>query len=156
MDDAVKKSRTTKGRATPAVKPESGSVTSGSKASAGAPAAGAAAKRVRKAAPKATVATNAAAVSADASAGKPAARQKPASQPAARKPKLVRGSFAVPKDEYAALAELKQTCLKDGVAVKKSQLLRVAITLLRELDSARLGQMVAALPATAARRKKNK
>lgn len=73
------------------------------------------------------------------------------------KAKLIRGSFTLPKAEYAVLAELKGACLKNGLAVKKNQLLRVGIALLRECDSARLGDMVAALPSVTPKpAKKNK
>jgi hypothetical protein len=74
-----------------------------------------------------------------------------------RKRRLVRASFALPKQDHALLAELKEACRKDGIAVKKSQLLRVALGLLRQADRAGLAQMVAQLPATKpARRGKGK
>jgi hypothetical protein len=70
-----------------------------------------------------------------------------------RKAKLVRAGFALTKDDHAALAGLKAACLQDGAPVKKSQLLRVAIGLLRQVDTAAIGQMVAALPPTKKGRK---
>jgi hypothetical protein len=70
-----------------------------------------------------------------------------------RKARLVRGSFALSKDDHAALAELKKTLLQGGASVKKSQLLRVAIGLLRQVDTAGIAQMVAALPPTKKARK---
>lgn len=51
----------------------------------------------------------------------------------ARKPKLIRDSFTMPEEEYAALGEMKKACLKAGVPVKKSELLRVAVSLLRKM-----------------------
>lgn len=44
-----------------------------------------------------------------------------------KKEKLVRDSFTMPDSEYALIAELKKRCLAQGVAVKKSELLRAAI-----------------------------
>jgi hypothetical protein len=65
-----------------------------------------------------------------------------------RKSRLVRASFALPKEDHALLDDLKEACKQDGIAVKKSQLLRVALGLLRQCDRAGLAQMVAQLPAT--------
>jgi hypothetical protein len=65
----------------------------------------------------------------------------------------VRAGFALPKMDHATLAELKTACRQDGAPVKKSQLLRVAIALLRELDRGALAQMVQALPPTKKARK---
>lgn len=56
----------------------------------------------------------------------------------AKKPKLVRDSFTMPEEEYAALGEMKKACSKAGVAVKKSELLRVAVSLLRKMDTMEL------------------
>lgn len=107
---------------------------------------GAPAAPLAKVAPKRAI--KKAAVASTVPVAKPA--EKAADKPAAKagKPKLVHGTFALPKDEYAALGELKKTCQSNGVPVKKSQLLRVAIWLLRELDATRLAPMVAALPPT--------
>jgi hypothetical protein len=67
--------------------------------------------------------------------------------------KTVRDSFAVPKDDHATLAALKEACRAHGVRAKKNQLLRVAIGLLRDVEPARLAQLVAALPPTARKKK---
>lgn len=67
--------------------------------------------------------------------------------------KTVRDSFAVPKDDHATLAALKEACRAHGVKAKKNQLLRVAIGLLREVEPARLAQLVAALAPTARKKK---
>jgi hypothetical protein len=72
-----------------------------------------------------------------------------------KKPKLVRDSFTMPEEEYAALGEMKKTCLKAGVAVKKSELLRVAVSLLRKMDMPELQQALDALtPVKAGRPRK--
>lgn len=74
-----------------------------------------------------------------------------------RKPKLVRDSFTMPEDEYIVLGDVKKACLKAGVAVKKSELLRVGVSLMRGLDIETLKGLVSALPALkAGRPKKNK
>jgi hypothetical protein len=73
----------------------------------------------------------------------------------ARKPKLVRDSFTMPEEEYAALGEMKKACIKAGVAVKKSELLRVAVSLLRGMDMSDLQQALDALtPVKAGRPRK--
>ena len=71
-----------------------------------------------------------------------------------RKPKLVRDSFTMPEDEYAALGDVKKACLKAGMAVKKSELLRVGVSLVRQLDVEKLKEIVASLPVLKAGRPK--
>ena len=73
----------------------------------------------------------------------------------ARKPKLVRDSFTMPEEEYAALGEMKKACIKAGVAVKKSELLRVAVSLLHRMDMLNLQQALDGLtPVKAGRPRK--
>ncbi|MBE7941831.1 hypothetical protein IM725_14720 [Ramlibacter aquaticus] len=48
-------------------------------------------------------------------------------EPKARKPKLVRDSFTIPKDEYAALDVLKARSARLGRAMKKSEVLRAGL-----------------------------
>jgi flagellar basal body-associated protein FliL len=85
------------------------------------------------------------------------APSEPSGTAPARKRRLVRASFALPRQDHELLAELKQACRQDGIAVKKSQLLRVALGLLRQTDRAEVKQMLAQLPATKpARRGKGK
>ncbi|WP_353622659.1 hypothetical protein [Burkholderia sp. THE68] len=62
----------------------------------------------------------------------------------AKKEKVVRDSFTMPKSDYAKLASLKQKCLANGVRVKKSELLRAALAM---LDSAPEKRIVAAIKA---------
>jgi hypothetical protein len=153
MKNAVKKPEAAKGRTAqdaPAVTCTGKAASAPAKVS-GRAATGAATKN---AAPKGGVQANSAPAS---GAANSAVETRPQPQTPPGKAKLIRGSFSLPKPEYAVLAELKDACLKNGLAVKKNQLLRVGIALLRECDSARLGEMVAALPAvTAKRAKKNK
>jgi hypothetical protein len=95
-------------------------------------------------------------------AKKPVAKQPVAKKPVAKaavevkapaapkvkvhKPKLVRDSFTMPDDEYAVLGMVKKACLKAGVEVKKSELLRAGVSLLKQLDLAALKQVLAGLP----------
>lgn len=51
-----------------------------------------------------------------------------------KKPKLVRDSFTMPKDEFAAIAGLKLRAGKWGRAVKKSELIRAGIKALAAMS----------------------
>lgn len=62
------------------------------------------------------------------------------------KQKLIRDSFTIPKNEYAVLDELKQRCLRSGRAVKKSEILRAGISLLKLLSDAALLAALEAVP----------
>jgi hypothetical protein len=62
------------------------------------------------------------------------------------RPSLVRDSFTMPEQEYAVLAEVKQACLRAGIEVKKSELLRIGVALLGQLDLPTLKHVLAALP----------
>jgi hypothetical protein len=73
----------------------------------------------------------------------PAAAPTPVSKEAKpRKPKLVRDSFTMPKDEYAAIDALKQRAATLAHPAKKSELLRAALKLLAGLSD---GALLAAL-----------
>ena len=77
------------------------------------------------------------------SAPAPAAERSPAD---AARPLLVRDSFTMPEREYAVLLEVKQACLRAGIDVKKSELLRIGVALLGQLDVTALQGVLAALP----------
>jgi hypothetical protein len=62
------------------------------------------------------------------------------------RPKLVRDSFTMPEQEYAVLGTVKQACLKAGFEVKKSELLRIGVALLGQLDIAALRAVLGSLP----------
>lgn len=86
----------------------------------------------------------------------PAPTRKAVARPAAKaverapvqdaRPVLVRDSFTMPEGEYAVLLEVKQACLRAGIDVKKSELLRIGVALLGQLDVATLQGVLAALP----------
>lgn len=64
----------------------------------------------------------------------------------AKKPKLVRDSFTIPKAEFVVIDELKTRCLAWGQSYKKSELLRAGIKLLASLDDAALQTALAQVP----------
>ena len=70
----------------------------------------------------------------------PAERGKP------KKVKLVRDSFTMPETEHAVLGQVKKACLKAGVEIKKSELLRIGVTLISGLNIASLKGALATLP----------
>lgn len=72
-----------------------------------------------------------------------------ASRPAksnAKKPKLVRDSFSIPKDEFAAIDALKTRAIALGTSVKKSELLRAGLMALQGLGDAAFKAALAAVP----------
>ena len=71
-----------------------------------------------------------------------------------RKAKLVRDSFTMPEAEYAVLGLVKKACLKAGIDVKKSQLLRIGLALLNQADVPTLKKMISELPPLKAGRPK--
>ena len=105
-------------------------------------------------APKAPKASKAAkpakkAAAEKAPASKPATATKPAkavaavkptkaTEPKGKKPKLVRDSFTIPKDEYAVLDTLKDRATALAHPVKKSELLRAGLHALAAMDDTAL------------------
>lgn len=74
---------------------------------------------------------------------KPAAKTSAKSVPKhvekkSKRVRVVRDSFTMPQDEYQKIAEIKSTCLKAKMHVKKSEVLRAGLKVLAGLDSARL------------------
>ena len=63
-----------------------------------------------------------------------------------RKTKLVRDSFTMQEQEYQILSDIKRAFKVEGATVKKSELMRVAVSLLPAHDLATLKVMVARLP----------
>ena len=97
----------------------------------------------------------AAARSTPASAVEPKAPRTPAAKAAApeeqvrekaRKSRLVRDSFTMPEHEYEVLGQVKKSCLKAGFDIKKSELLRIGVALISQLDLATLQNVLASLP----------
>ncbi len=65
----------------------------------------------------------------------------------AKKPKLVRDSFTIPKLEYLVLEELKQRSGKLGNSIKKGELIRAGIKALAAMSDASLLAALKAVPA---------
>ena len=63
-----------------------------------------------------------------------------------KKPKLVRDSFTIPKDEYAVIETLKQRAATPTQPVKKSELLRAGLKVLAGLSDAALRSALQAVP----------
>jgi len=59
------------------------------------------------------------------------------------KVKVVRDSFTMPQNDYAKIGELKQVCLKAGLQVKKSELLRAGLHALSKLSATQLKLAIA-------------
>ena len=70
-------------------------------------------------------------------------KAKKESNKAGNKLKVVRDSFTMPQNDYAKIGELKQVCLKAGMHVKKSELLRAGLHALGKLSVVQLKQAVA-------------
>jgi hypothetical protein len=87
---------------------------------------------------------------------KPRSVAKPAVAPKEKikKIKLVRDSFTMPEAEYAGLGMVKKACLKAGFEVKKSELLRVGVALLQDIDVLKLKAILGNLPPLKAGRPK--
>jgi hypothetical protein len=81
-------------------------------------------------------------------ANKPAqTKAKPATEQKIKKPKLVRDSFTFPKDEYQAIAGLKQKALGLNHSVKKSEILRAGLMLLNGLQDKAFISALSKVPA---------
>lgn len=63
-----------------------------------------------------------------------------------KKPKLVRDSFTIPKNEYAAIDALKSRAIALGTSVKKSELLRAGLVALQGLSDAAYKAALSAVP----------
>jgi hypothetical protein len=74
--------------------------------------------------------------------------------PKVKKAKLVRDSFSMPEAEYAVLGAVKKACLKAGIEVKKSELLRIGVALIQKMDVSALKGVLATLPPLKAGRPK--
>lgn len=57
----------------------------------------------------------------------PVAEEKPV------KIKLIRDSFTIPENEYAVIADIKKACLTQGIEVKRTEVIRAGLYLLKQL-----------------------
>ncbi len=67
-------------------------------------------------------------------------------KPGPKKSKLVRDSFTIPKEEFAAIDSLKTRAVALGTSVKKSELLRAGLLLLQGLDEGAFKAALAGVP----------
>ena len=65
---------------------------------------------------------------------------KPTEKKLKHKAKIVRDSFTMPQSEYQKIADIKETCLKAGIHVKKSEVLRAGLQALCEKSDAQMKQ----------------
>lgn len=77
----------------------------------------------------------------------PTAKQSEVKLLKAKKPKLVRDSFTIPKLEYLKLEELKHRSVKLGNSIKKSELIRAGIMALAAMSDANFLKATNAVPA---------
>jgi hypothetical protein len=121
-----------------------------------APAKKAAAKKAAKKAPvKQAPAKKATPVKQVKQTGEPAGRAlKQAAKEKTKKVKLVRDSFTMPEGEYQVLGDTKKAFLKIGISVKKSELLRAGVALIKSMEIARLKTVIDGLPPIKAGRPK--
>ncbi len=80
----------------------------------------------------------------------------PAKAAKVAKDKFVKVSFSLPESEAGLLDALKKTHQGNGVAIKKSQLLRAGLLALADLDSEHIAKLLAHLPAETVTGKKKK
>lgn len=78
---------------------------------------------------------------------KPTKEDKVAKEDKPRKPKLVRDSFTIPKNEYEVIDQLKTRAARLGRPTKKSELLRAGINLLAGLSDSSFSAALADVPA---------
>lgn len=99
--------------------------------------------------PKSAVPEPAAPVQADAGPSKPKAQ--PAAVQAkdgraAKKPKMLKRSLRLSDTEEDSLDGMKEACRKAGFRIRKGELLRLGLSMLRQIDPADMREMLQALP----------
>ena len=58
-------------------------------------------------------------------------------------PKVIRDNFSMPEPDYRLIDQLRQSCLQQGVAVNKSELVRAGLIVLAQMSPEQLRQAVA-------------
>ena len=61
------------------------------------------------------------------------------------KVKIMRASFTMPKTDYQKIAEIKDACLKAGLNVKKSEVLRAGLKALGDMNMEQLARAMAGM-----------
>ena len=90
-----------------------------------------------------------------AAAPKPVKAVKVAKPAKVKKPKLVRDSFTIPKDEYVVIDSLKMRAGKLGQSVKKSELLRAGVKALAAMSDIQFKAALSNVPTIKTGRPKN-
>ena len=88
-------------------------------------------------------------------AAKPVKAVKAVKPAKVKKPKLVRDSFTIPKDEYVVIDSLKTRAGKLGQAVKKSELLRAGVKALAAMSDIQFKAALSNVPTIKTGRPKN-
>jgi hypothetical protein len=88
-------------------------------------------------------------------AAKPATPVKALKPAKVKKPKLVRDSFTIPKDEYVVIDGLKLRAGKLGQSVKKSELLRAGVKALAAMSDIQFKAALSNVPTIKTGRPKN-
>ncbi len=104
-------------------------------------------KVATKGAPKAASKVAAKTTKAAPAPAKPVVKPKAEKPPKARKPKLVRDSFTIPKPEYLVLDELKLRAGKLASPAKKTELIRAGIKALAAMSDTDFLKALKAVPA---------
>jgi hypothetical protein len=65
----------------------------------------------------------------------PAPTLRPQNEEKPTKIKLVRDSFTIPENEYAAIGEIKKACLALGVDVKRTEVIRAGLLVLQQMSA---------------------
>ena len=94
----------------------------------------------------ATKRTASKAIVAKPAAAKPVAAKPTKAEAKPKKPKLVRDSFTIPKDEYAGIDTLKERSVALGRPAKKSELLRAGLMALLAMSPNALHAALEAVP----------
>ena len=94
----------------------------------------------------ATKRTASKAIVAKPAAAKPVAAKPTKVEAKSKKPKLVRDSFTIPKDEYAGIDTLKERSVALGRPAKKSELLRAGLMALLDMSPNALHAALEAVP----------
>jgi len=76
---------------------------------------------------------------------KPAVKTVKKTEVKLKKIKQVRDSFTMPETEYEVLGQVKKACLKAGFEIKKSDLLRIGVSLIKNLETGKLKTLLAGL-----------
>ncbi len=110
---------------------------------------------VKKAAAKSVSKTAVKKAPVKAAPAKPAKPVKATKPAKVKKPKLVRDSFTIPKDEYVVIDSLKLRAGKLGQAVKKSELLRAGVKALAAMTDIQFKAALSNVPTIKTGRPKN-